>query len=264
MDKVERQKKHFNEIADVYYHARRSENHLLIKDLIWHDFLSDKHDLKREGTTVLEAMCGFAEGKALLEKHLGVKVVYSGSDYSDTVVERLRQSNPDMDINQQDITQFVPDEQYDIILLLGGLHHVPDMAADVVRRLAGAMKPGGYFINFEPTSGNWIFKQAREAIYRRNGLFDEQTERAFSVPELFNMFEDADLSLVDVMYPGLLAYILYYNPDAFPGLNIGNATTVKLIHAADHLFYRTLIGRWLSFATLTLWKKPAVAGMDGA
>lgn len=29
MDKVERQKKHFNEIAEVYYQARLTENHLL-------------------------------------------------------------------------------------------------------------------------------------------------------------------------------------------------------------------------------------------
>lgn len=262
MDKIERQKKHFNEIADVYYKARQTENHLLVKDLIWRDFLNDKRDLKRSGVTVLEAMCGFAEGKKLLEKHLGVSVIYSGSDYSDTVVERLRESHPGLDIHQQDITKFVPDKQnqYDIIILLGGLHHVPDMAADVVSRLSGAIRPGGYFINLEPTSGNWIFEKAREMIYKRNSLFDEQTERAFSVSELFNMFEAAELSLVDVMYPGLLAYVLYYNPDAFPGLNVGNATVVKMIQAVDRLFYRTLIGRWLSFATLTLWKKPAIDG----
>ncbi len=257
MDKIERQKQHFNDIADVYYRARRTENHLLIKDLIWKGFLSDKSYLKRNGALVLEAMCGFAEGKELLEKHLGISVAYSGFDYSDTVVEQLRQNHPELDIRQQDVTRFVPDKQYDIVMVLGGLHHVPDIAADVVSRLASAVKPGGHFINLEPTNGNVIFKCVRELIYKRNGLFDAQTERAFAVSELFKMFEAANLSLVDATYPGLLAYIFYYNPDAFPGLNVGGTRMVRMIHAADHLFYRTLIGSWLSFATLTLWKKPA-------
>lgn len=257
MDKIERQKQHFNDIAGVYYAARRSENHLLIKDLMWHGFLSGKSCLKHEGASVLEPMCGFADGKEILEKHLGISVVYSGTDYSDTVVDQLRQSHPHLDVRQQDVTQFVADRQYDIVIVLGGLHHVPDSAPDVVRRLAGAIKPGGHFINLEPTSGNWIFKRAREIIYRRNPLFDAQTERAFGVRELFNMFEAAGLSRVEVMYPGLLAYVLYYNPDAFPFLNTGGPRTVRAIYAVDHRFYRTLIGRWLSFATLSLWRKPA-------
>lgn len=259
VDKIERQRKHFNDISELYYNARNTANPLLIKHLIWKDFLSEKKELKQNNTLVLEAMCGFAEGKELLEKHLGIQIVYRGTDYSDEVVKRVRQNYPDLDVMQQDVTKFTPDKLYDIVMVIGGLHHVPDMAQDVVSRLSSAIRPGGYFINFEPTSGNPLFCWIREYIYKHNKLFDEQTERAFSLPELFQMFKSANLSLVDVMYPGLLAYVLYYNPDAIPALNIGGVRWVKAIHAMDRIFYRTIIGRWLSFATLTLWQKPVLS-----
>ena len=60
---------------------------------------------------------------------------------------------------------------------------------------------------------------------------------------------------VDEVYPGLLAYILYYNPDAFPALNIGGKFLVKGLFALDRLFWSGWIGRKLTFATMTIWKR---------
>lgn len=260
MDNIERQKQHFDSIADRYRLARRTANHLLIKHLIWSDFLEKHTALKRDGLSVLEGMCGFADGKDVLEHTLGVNIIYSGFDYSDTVVDHMRKTHPHIDIRKQDATKFETDRQYDAVMVLGGLHHVPDKAAEVVLKLAAAIRPGGYFINLEPTSGNWLFKTVRELIYNRNSLFDAQTERGSGIDELFGMFERAGLSRADVTYPGLLAYILYYNPDAFPFLNIGGARTVKTIYGIDRLFTRTSVGRALSFATLSLWRKPDPAG----
>ena len=223
---------------------------------MWTDFLSDKKELQQEGIKVLEAMCGFADGKDILERTLDISTDYSGFDYSDTVVSRVRESRPELKVYQQDVTRFQSDDAFDLIILLGGLHHVPHAAAEAVARLAGSLKPGGSFISLEPTTGNWLFKAVREHIYRKNQLFDEQTERDFSVDELMAMFSEAGLSLVDVSYPGLLSYMLYYNPDALPWLNIGGPRTLRAIYALDRLFFHTRIGRALSFASLTLWRKP--------
>ena len=128
---------------------------------------------------------------------------------------------PEIRSFQADVSSVELSQKYDIIILLGGLHHVFHIAPEVVKRLSLSIKTGGYFISLEPTNGNCIFSWVRNRIYENNSLFDEQTERAFDVSELESIFIDAGLNSVDTVYPGLLAYILYYNPDAFPFLNIG-------------------------------------------
>jgi SAM-dependent methyltransferase len=260
MDRTERQREHFNTVALAYHQARQDKNHLLLKDLIWREFLRDKGELRVEGLRVLEAMCGFADGKDILERHLGISLRYEGFDYSDAVVAYLEKERPELRVWQANVESFEIDKNFDAVVLLGGLHHVPHVAADVIPRLTACLRPGGWFINLEPTSGNRLFRRIRERIYERNALFDEETEQAFPVGEFLAMFTDAGLTPVDVIHPGLLAYVLYYNPDAFPRLNVGGERMVKAAFALDRLFLRNRVGRALSFATLGLWRK----GGDGA
>jgi len=255
--KIERQRQHFDAIAEKYFGARRDANHLLLKRLIWNEVF-EHWQWERPGTIkILEAMCGYAEGKAIIADGFRRPVDYTGFDYSGAVVELLKLHQPDLKVFQADVTRYEPREQYDVVILLGGLHHVPDAAADVVVRLARALGDGGYFINLEPTHGNAVFRIVREAIYRRNAIFDEETERAFGVEELFGFFTSARLALVDVLWPGLLSYVLFYNPDAFPILNVGGRRCVRGLFAFDRLFMRNGIGRALSFATLSIWRKDA-------
>jgi SAM-dependent methyltransferase len=254
-DKVARQKAHFDSVADTYIASRGHRNHRMLRDLIWGAFLGDKHALRRHGMSVLEPMCGFARGRQILVDHLGVDFRYRGFDYSSVVIDAVRRSYHDLDITRQDVTRYEPDGQYDIIILVGGLHHVPHEARGVVGRLARALRPGGYFINFEPTDGNIFFTWLRRWIYRRNSLFDEETERSFSLGEYFEIFKSAGLHNIDSMYPGLLAYALYYNPDAFPWLNVGGPGLVRAIWHLERPFRRNAIGRTLSFATLALWQR---------
>jgi SAM-dependent methyltransferase len=257
LDLVQTQIAHFDDIAERYYTARRHRNHLLLKDLLWADVFRCNRLGLAPPIRVLEPMCGYADGKRILERHLEATLRYSGFDYAANVIDRLRQLDPTLDVWRADVTRFEPTAAcYDLVLLLGGLHHVPEAAPQVVRNLASALRPGGVLINFEPTHGNALFKRAREFIYRRNTLFDARTERAFAVPELVAMFERAGLERLDLFHPGLLSYVLYYNPDAFPALNLGGARLVRLTFALDRVFVRNAIGRILSFATLSLWRKP--------
>jgi len=256
-DLRERQREHFNSIAGQYQAARRNANHLLLKDLMWAHALRgiDRFDDRR--ISVLEPMCGFGDGKAILAKHLTANFDYSGYDYSDKVIELLKAQKPDLNCWAADATTFEPEPaRYDIVILLGGLHHVPAFATAVVEKTARALKPGGLFINLEPTSGNIVSTKMREAIYRRNALFDEGTERGFAVGELFGMFEKAGLKPLRMTYPGLLSYVLYYNPDAFPSLNLGGVTAVRWAFALDQPFLRNGLGRFFSFATLSIWERP--------
>jgi SAM-dependent methyltransferase len=254
--KVEQQRSHFNSIAQRYHEQRQTPNHLCFKDLMWSYFFRDKKGIVRDGMTVLEPMCGYGDGKALLEKHFGVKIDYEGFDYSDAVIEILKKENPDIIVKRQDVTKYEPARQYDMMILIGSLHHVPNHTGDVLKRLAGGLKPGGFFVNYEPTQNNFIFRAVRNYIYKKNDLFDAETERAFDLEPFNDMFRAAGLKIVDQIYPGLLAFILYYNPDAFPFLNVGGKGLVRFIFGIDKLFFRNVIGRKLSFATITLLRKP--------
>lgn len=253
---VEQQKMHFNSIAEKYEIARSGKKHLLVKKLIWHHCLKGLPIDLNDKKYVLEAMCGFAEGRTLIVEHLGIDIDYVGFDYSDVVVESLKEKYPEINIWQEDATLFTPNvDSFDIIILIGGLHHVPNHAVKVVKNLSKGLKSGGIFINFEPTFGNRLNQSIRKRIYQQNELFDEETERDFSVKELKGFFTDAKLKPLRIRYPGLLSYILFYNPDAFPLLNIGGQWLVKLTFLVDRLFYKNFIGAFFSFATLSVWQK---------
>lgn len=255
MNKTERQREHFESISQTYYESRQSANHLVLKDLMWSHFLGDKDFLRKEGLRVLEPMCGYAEGKSILERHLRVGLDYEGFDYSDSLVARVRETQPQLNVFVMDVTKFEPTRRYDLIIVLGGLHHVPDHAPQVVRKLSQGLEEGGFFLVLEPTHNNVVFRKIREAIYRRNALFDEETERAFALDELNRMFLSSGLEIVDQVYPGLLSHVLYYNPDAFPWLNWGGPGWTRFFFRLDEPFFRNVVGRKLSFATLTLCKK---------
>src|ERR1700743_248365 len=254
---LERQRDHFNSIADRYHEARQGQNHLYLKQRMWSDVFADLADFKGRRIDVLEPMCGFCDGLDIISRHLTTNLTYKGFDYSDAAVEAVRRERPDIDVSQADATKYRPPENaFDLIIIIGGLHHTPRDAAQIVANLAPALRSGGIFINFEPTHGNPVFKMVRERIYRGNSLFDEQTEQAFPVNRLTEIFERTGLKLRKILYPGLLSYVLYYNPDAFPFLNVGGRGLVDATYTLDKLLYNNAVGRTLSFATLSIWTKP--------
>jgi SAM-dependent methyltransferase len=266
MNDVERQRVHFEAVSDAYFHARQRETHLLLKRLLW------DHALRPHGgllagprPRVLEPMCGYGEGRRILEARYGPVFAYTGFDYSAPLVARAQERYPDAEIFHGDVTTFESAPAFDVVILIGGLHHVYARAADVLRRLAGALRPGGHLVNLEPTHDNPLFRRVRERVYRRNALFDDQTERGFALPELNALFRGAGLERVDQLYPGLLAYVLYYNPDAFPALDRGGPGLVRALFRMEAPLYRTALARRLSFATLTVLRRPAsAAGLASA
>ena len=254
---IERQREHFNSIAAHYQAARGGTNYVYLNHLLWGALLKDIDRFRNRPVKVLEPMCGFGDGFFIVKNFLSDQLTYSGYDYSDAVIGMVRQQNPSLNVWQADATKYDPPSSiFDIVIIIGGLHHVFRHAPEIVAKCARALTPSGLFISFEPTYGNRITRSVRERIYRTNSLFDADTERSFAVSELLNMFRSAGLFPYKIAYPGLLSYVLYFNPDAFPSLSIGGTTCVKALFSVDRLIYRGRIGRFFSFATLSIWEKP--------
>ena len=257
VDLIEKQKNHFNEIAETYFQARSNPNLQLLKNLIWQRFFSRNKKISVSISRVLEPMCGYAEGNLLLKQFLLKKFEYYGFDYSENIVAYGREINPELKIDIGNVVNFksIADEKFDLIILIGGLHHVYSNASSVIQNLSESLTKGGYFISYEPTQNNFVSRYLRKKIYNKNIIFDNDTEQGFELNELDRHFIDAGFKKIDQIYPGLLSYILYYNPDAFPLLNIGGTTLVRISFLFDTLFWGNIIGRYFSFATLSLCQK---------
>ena len=253
---TETQRDHFNTIAQEYSRTRESANHVLLKKLMWAAFFKRAKIKKIVFNKVLEPMCGMAEAYKMLRENFGDDFAYKGFDFSDEMVKLSKEKNKHLDIEWNDVTAFRGGEvKYDLIVILAGLHHVYSKVNSVVQTLSENQSKNGYFISFEPTHNNFIYETIRRKIYEKNEVFDSETEQGFDYQKFNKVFESNGYKKIDEVYPGLSSYILYFNPDAFPRLNVGGQWLVKMLFSLDRLFWSNWIGRKFSFATLTLWQK---------
>ncbi|MDL2279654.1 hypothetical protein LJC15_03195, partial [Desulfovibrio sp. OttesenSCG-928-G11] len=129
----------------------------------------------------------------------------------------------------------------------------------VMSNIAKSLKDTGLFICFEPTHNNFLTASIRSIVYYLNSFFDHKTERGFSSKELDGIAKKQGLTPVAQLYPGLLAYILWYNPDAFPLLNRGSEPLAKKYIRWERTVWASRFAYYLSFATLTCYKKDSSA-----
>ena len=258
MDKSEIQREHFNKISKLYLSSRENKNHLAYKQIWWDsllNYLQKNLIIKDKKMECLEAMCGIAEGSQFFIKRFP-HFHFEGFDYSDEMVEHSKQVNGEnVRIFQQDMLKFKSEKKYDLVIILGGLHHVPDGVSIALQNIYNSLKPGGLFINLEPTHNNWLFKKIRERIYKKNSLFEENSERGFELDQYNTLLTGNKFKILKQFYPGLVGYVLYYNPDAFPFLNIGNTFFSKFFSKLDWMLGKTWIGKKFSFATWTIAEK---------
>lgn len=152
MNKIDHQNEHFEQIAERYYEARQGKKHLLYKRLLLKYMLSDVgHQINNQKKiAVLEPMCGYGEGRDIVKRFIVKDIEYEGFDYNDTLIEKVKKDNPDINIYKQDVTKFSTEKKFDIVILIGGLHHVHDYARDVVKNIGGMLKYGGYLLILNP------------------------------------------------------------------------------------------------------------------
>lgn len=259
-ESAEKQRIHFNNMSEGYSNAINDIKARYYRWLVYKLFFNNTGFQKTiengQKLSVLEAMCGTGSGRLVLKNVFGqIDIDYDGFDYSDEIIEIAKKQNPEYHFFQQDVNFFSTEKKYDIIMLLSGLHHVPDNAGQIMKNLQKCLKPGGYFISIEPTYNNSVARFISNKVYKHSKFYDYETERRFSLKELNSFFSEAGYSIEKQIYPGLLAYLLwFYNP--YPRLlKIGNKNTVKRFFRMEHRLYSNWFGKKYSVATFTILKK---------
>lgn len=162
---IEEQKEHFENIAGLYCEARKDKKHLLVKNFIFNylfNFINK--NVKKENVSILDAMCGNAECYDIINNKANFDFSYSAFDYSENMVKEAQKLHPETDIFLGDITSLNLTTKYDMIFLIGGLHHVYNSKEIVVKNISDLLNGGGLFVNFEPTHNNFLLRKVREYI----------------------------------------------------------------------------------------------------
>lgn len=161
---------------------------------------------------VAEICCGAGEAFHLLNASATLGV---GVDVSPAMLEAARKNIPDetrLFVNGDATKLPLKDEQFDMVVMLGGIHHVNDRHRlfSEVRRI---LKPGGSFVWREPLDDFFLWRALRAAIYNTSSTLEADTERPLRHQETHEQLERAGLSLEIWRTIGFFGYCFLMNSD---------------------------------------------------
>ena len=190
----------FNDIAEKYCRKDISASSSIPRR---HRLLSTFSVLPRTpGMKILEVGCGCGYSAEYLE---GLYGRYIGVDYAARLIEYAREYNRKANASfvVANINDYVPDEELDVVLMIGVLHHFDDYQRTFTHLLR-LLKPGGWLLLNEPQSANFLIQAARKArAVLDKGYSSEQ--RTFSRRQLRTLFEENHLSNIKIVPQGALA-----------------------------------------------------------
>ncbi|PYX56887.1 MAG: methyltransferase type 11, partial [Acidobacteria bacterium] len=162
--------------------------------------------------TVAELCCGRGEAARLLDDRMARCV---GVDVSAEMLEVARRDlRGDRFFFVQGDATMLPlnDAIFDNVVMLGGIHHVPDRARlfSEIRRI---LKPGGGFYFREPLDDFAMWRAIRKVVYRVSSALDHTTERPLRRKETETALAAAGLDIRVWRTYGFLGFCLFMNSD---------------------------------------------------
>lgn len=182
----------------------------LEKDLAPQSAVARKHRLLSslqnvafdKDTRVLEEGCGAGFSVQYLDKPYAE---YVGVDYSQGLIDYANQfnSSPKAQFVCANIKEYEPKEKFDVIFMIGVLHHFDDMQG-ILRHIVSLVKPGGVLVANEPQSSNPLIQSLRKLRTKTDASYsDDQIQL---LPEdLKNLYESVGLKDVYVFGQGFFS-----------------------------------------------------------
>jgi trans-aconitate methyltransferase len=151
---------------------------------------------------ILEVGCGAGFAAHYLA---GRYAAYHGIDHAAALIDhaRTRFGAPAVRFDVADVDGFETDGPYDLVLMIGVLHHLA-APEGTLRRLRGRLRPGGFLAANEPQSGNPLLQAARGIRTRIDPAYSAD-QRTFGAAALFRMLVDSGFDRVDVRPQGFLS-----------------------------------------------------------
>ena len=131
----------------------------------------------------------------------------------------------------------LPVEQFDVGIVVGGLHHCIRSIDTALRNLAFLVRPDGVLLMVEPNRDTF-FEPLRRLWYTQDGYFESSTEGALSHEALLQLAGDR-FEPIEVRYMGGVAYFVVYN-----SLVLRVPSTVKRIVAQPLMSAEALTNRF--------------------
>ena len=164
------------------------------------------HGLNLSGMKVLDAMCGSGQTTNYLLDH---GAIVTGLDISNEVVGTFRSRwKHARVVNRSLLDSGLPDNTFDCVAVVGGLHHIHPNVKQAVREIHRVLKPGGYFCFMEPHSGS--FPDLVRRVWYRFDRFFSDNEASIDVAALQRDF-GGQLELRTAKYLGNFAFLLVLN-----------------------------------------------------
>jgi SAM-dependent methyltransferase len=198
------QKAHYDKIAAAYeahYDDACSQQY---RDKFFHQPMFT--DLQLSGAQVLDAMCGNGSTTRYLLSQ-GAQV--TGLDISPENISSYRNCWPACQTVCESIfASGLPADSFDVIAIVGGLHHLHPHLETAISELQRILKPGGYLCFVEPHRGS-LPDFIRQIWYRHDPLF-ASGEAAIDLTSLKTAFA-AHFQFKQEIYQGNLAYLFVLN-----------------------------------------------------
>ena len=204
------QQKHYDKVAEAYATNLlypHTQEYMSYLDRVLREEVGDL----RFGVCA-EVCCGTGEAFALFEKRIDTGV---GVDVSTSMLAKAQQAFSGSQLNfvQCDATLLpLADNMFDSVVMLGGIHHVPDRQA-LFEQIYRVLKPGGVFFWREPVSDFWLWRMLRAIVYRLSPMLDHATERPLTYEETVPVLESAGFSTISWRTCGFFGFCLFMNSD---------------------------------------------------
>jgi SAM-dependent methyltransferase len=205
--------------------------------------------IELDGRKVLEAMCGSGHSTGLLLER-GARV--TGLDVSEQAIELFRAKWPQCDaVVESILAPTLPAGSFDVVVVVGGLHHVHPHVEDAVAQIGRLLRRDGFFCFSEPHAGSLV-DLARRAWYARDAMF-EANEAAIDVDAL-RRAGSRWFDVVDERYFGNVAHTLVLN-----SMVVRAPSWLKRVYAGPAMALEAalspFLGRRLSCSVSCQWRK---------